>query len=291
LTGIVLVPLDGSYIAQAAIPFASWLAGKTHNSILLLRVMDEHHQDESQLAAAREELESIAASIRTEDSRISIEVRSGKPAEVVNAVAAGDEVSMVVLTTIGHGGDAKHLGAIADRLSHSLTKPALYISPSFDATVPPEGPLIVGLDGSEAAESVLDIAGVLGPQLGLELRLVRVAPWANELFAAFTGLAPPSADEEVELGTNTYLANFADRLPQGIEWNYQTLRGRTAERLIEYGADQRGILMLGSHGETGNPLWHLGGTTEKILRAASVPVLVVPVEHQKVAEHESAPKR
>jgi nucleotide-binding universal stress UspA family protein len=284
LTGIVLVPLDGSYIAQAAIPFATWLADRTHRSVVLLRVEDEQRA----LAAPREELESIAASVRTADRDVSVEVRTGKPSEVIDDYATSAGVAFVVLTTFGAGGDARHLGSVAERLSHTLFKPALYISPSFDAKAPPEGPLIVGLDGSAAAEIVLDTANYLAPQLGLELRLVRVAPWAGELFATFTGLAPPSADEEIELGTNTYLANFAGRLPEGLPWNYQTLRGHPAGMLIEYGSNQGGILVLGSHGETGNAPWHLGGTTEKVLRAASVPVLVVPVTPQRAAERDRA---
>jgi nucleotide-binding universal stress UspA family protein len=282
LTGIVLVPLDGSYIAQAALPFAVWLADRTHRSLTLLRVEVEQQQRD----AARVELDSIAASIRTEDRNVAVEVHTGKPAEVIVQFAATAGVDYVALTTFGSGGDARHLGSVADRLSHTLIKPALFISPSFDAKAPPDGPLIVGLDGSEAAELVLDAAKDLAPQLGLDLRLVRVAPWAGALFASFTGLAPPSADEEIELGTNTYLANFANAIPDGVSWNYQTLRGHPAGMLIEYGADQGGILMIGSHGETSDAPWHLGGTTEKVLRAASVPVLVVPILKQGAAERE-----
>ena len=106
--------------------------------------------------------------------------------------------------------------------------------------------------------------------------LVRVAPWARELFAAFVGLAPPEADEEIELGSNTYLANQAQELAGRGEVEYQTLRGQPAQALIDYARAARGMLAMGAQGHGAAHRWGLGGTTDKVLRAAPMPILVVP---------------
>jgi len=280
VTSAVLVPLDGSHVAEAALPFAGWLADRLRSDVKLLTVLDSSERGDTSQEAARVNLESLASRLRAGGRAVSTDVHEGKSAETIADVAASEGVSVVVLTTYGHGGDAHHLGGTSERLSRTLSKAALFVSPASDVQAPVTGPLLVALDGSSTAELALQTAQDLARQLHLTVKLVRVAPWANELFAAFTGLAPPSADEEIELGSNTYLAGLVEQLPKSVDSDYQTLRGHAAQMLVEYGADQKGILVQCSHGETASQLWHLGSTTDKVLRAASVPVLLVPIRRE-----------
>jgi nucleotide-binding universal stress UspA family protein len=242
------------------------------SDLILLTVAEDRE-------AAIPYLESVAGSLRAEGRTVGIEAREGRVPEAITGRAAEDDVGLAVLTTFAGKGDSHHLGATADRLARTLSKPALFISPLSQARAPITGPLIVGLDGSPTAEAVLDSAAELAAQLKLPLRLVRVEAWAKQLFAAFTGLAPPQADDEIELGSNTYLAALLDRLPATPDSNYQTLRGNAAEMLVEYARNQGGILVLCSHGQSASHLWHLGSTTDKVLRISAEPVLMIPAQH------------
>jgi nucleotide-binding universal stress UspA family protein len=282
VTGSVLVPLDGSHIAEAALPFASWLVGGLGCPLVLFSVTSPQSGEapEAESGRTRVALEAAAAPLRTLARDVAIESGQGTPADAIAARAAKPDIGLVVLTTFGRGGDSHHLGSVADRLSRVLTCPALFVNPASDAQAPPPGPILVALDGSKAAESAIEPAVELARGLDRQIVLVRVAPWAGELFAAVTAPTPPSADKDIELGSNTYLAGLVEQLPEGLNADYQTLRGHAANMLIEYGRNQNGVLVLATHGESGSHLWHLGSTTDKILRASWAPVFVVPSGHR-----------
>ncbi len=273
MKGSVLVPLDGSQIAEAALPFAAWLAGAIGSGLRLVAVSDDQE-------AAGARLERVAQALREDGRAVATEVLAGDVAETIAERAAQDDIGVVALTTFAREGAGRHLGAIADRLSRTLTKPALLVSPASDVRAPVTGPLLVALDGSATAEEVIEPSLELAGQLHLPLQLVRVAPWANELFAAFVAPRPPEADAEIELGSNTYLAGLLERLPVGPDANYQTLRGHPAEMLVEYAQSQAGLLVLCSHGQSASHLWHLGSTTDKVLRISTQPVLIVPAQQR-----------
>jgi nucleotide-binding universal stress UspA family protein len=280
MSGAILVPLDGSDAAGKALPVADWLAERLDSELVLVTVLGdsggEHGSRSSEPVQAH--LDAAAAPLRAHGRNVRTDVRSGKPAEVIVEIATAKAVRMVVLTTFGAGGDDRHLGGTAERLSRTLTRPALFIPAAISGDRDPgTGPLLVALDGSATAEAALAFAQDLAQSLGMSMKLVRVAPWANELFAALTAPAPPSADEEIELGSNTYLAKLVERTPPAIDSDYQTLRGHPAEMLVEYVHDQNGVLVLSSHGHSASSLWHLGSTTDKVLRASAEPVLLVPV--------------
>jgi nucleotide-binding universal stress UspA family protein len=277
----LLVPLDMSHISEAALPFASWIAkGLGADVVLCCVVSEDEHTRESLAAAASHAatyLESVAGPLRDSGVTVWTQVATGKPADEIAEAANGESVRLVVLTTFGKGGDSRHLGGTASRLSRTLVKPALFVSASSDAQAPISGPLLVALDGSAAAEATLGPSLEVAEALRLPVVLVRVAPWARELFATFVGLAPPDADAEIELGSNTYLAAQAQSLETRIDAQYQTLRGQPAQALIDYAQVAGGMLAMGAHGHSGGHFWSLGGTTDKVLRGAPMPVLVVPV--------------
>ncbi len=274
MKGAVLVPLDGSQVAEAALPFAGWIATATGGGLTLATVAPDE-------APALKALQAVAAATTGDGAGTpAMEVLQGEAAEAIAARAATGDIGLVVLTTFACADRGHHLGAVADRLSRTLTKPALFVSPASDARAPITGPVLVALDGSPTAEEVIEPSVELATQLGRPLVLVRVAPWANELFAAATYPYPPDADEEMELGSNTYLAALVERLPASLDANYQTLRGRAAEMLVEYAQNQAGLLVLCSHGQSASHLWHLGSTTDKVLRISSQPVLIVPALHR-----------
>jgi nucleotide-binding universal stress UspA family protein len=264
----VLVPLDGSGAAEAAIPVARRLAGALGLRLRLLRVVPEAGQS----SAAEAYLASVAGSELPAETA----VLTGDAAEQIASAAVAAN-ALLVLTTLGAGGDPRHLGGVAGRLSRSLARPALFVPVGYAADPPLSGPVLVALHGSAASETAVEPAAELARALGSRITLVQVAPWAEALFANFLGVPPPDADAEIELGTNRYLASLAARLGDDLAADYQTLRGRAASMLVEYAESVGGWLVLASHAHHGPHIWGLGGTTDKVLRAASVPVLIVRV--------------
>lgn len=279
MSACLLTPLDGSPAAEAVLPSAFRLASAQRLELVLLMVL-EHGGPDGDVARqeATSYLNALAGQARSLGLQARIAIESGeRTAETILEAGVAAGAAMAVLTTHTHGRDEDHLGGVAARLSRTFRIPALYLPPGYAAEPPLAGPVLVALDGSAQAEAVIEPAVNLALALRSPLTLVRIAPWAAEVFQTSITLVPPRADFEIELGSNTYLAAIVERLAGRIDAEYQTLRGHPAEMLTQYAQSNGGLLVLGSHGHSGRRFWGLGGTTDKVLRAAVTPVLVVPV--------------
>lgn len=130
--------------------------------------------------------------------------------------------------------------------------------------------ILVPLDGSAAAESLLPM---LDPALrsgGAELTLTRIVdlewiPTAE--YAKLRTYLPHEAGE--------YLAKVKARLEAaGLKPRTDLREGRAAEKILEVAKDARSTLIaMATHGRSGILRWTLGSVTEKVLRASEVPVL------------------
>lgn len=132
--------------------------------------------------------------------------------------------------------------------------------------------LIVGVDFSENSERAVRKAVALANDLGAEVVLVHV-------ISGGVGMAGGEDIATLRVGIEEQLRNWCTRLGAGarakMEWG--VVEGRTAEQLVlfieRWGGD---LLVMGTSG--GSLLPHLltgAGATEKAVRAAPVPVLVV----------------
>jgi nucleotide-binding universal stress UspA family protein len=117
-----LVPLDGSDLAEQALPMVESLAGKPLRWVKLLTVVDSH-QD---VPAATAYLAPIAVRMATAGLEVIPEVRVGTPASEITGEA--QSVDLVILGTHGRGGlDRLRHGSMAEQATHHLAVPVLLI--------------------------------------------------------------------------------------------------------------------------------------------------------------------
>jgi nucleotide-binding universal stress UspA family protein len=123
-----LVPLDGSMIAEAIVPFILEIAGPLDMEVALLRVilptppvMVEGGgamvvDDVEQLRARAEEyLASVAAGLRARGVRATTQVRFGNAVGEILAGAREAEADLIAMTTHGRGGLGRLLfGSVAE---------------------------------------------------------------------------------------------------------------------------------------------------------------------------------
>jgi nucleotide-binding universal stress UspA family protein len=132
----VLVPLDGSPLAEGILPFITEIAGPLDMAIVLLRVVTPipptviegtRHVDlddvEGRLAAAREYLATVAAELATRGLRTSVAVRRGEPVAEILAGARDEKADLIAMTTHGRSGLGRVLfGSVTEAvLRHSET--------------------------------------------------------------------------------------------------------------------------------------------------------------------------
>jgi nucleotide-binding universal stress UspA family protein len=89
-----------------------------------------------------------------------------------------------------------------------------------------------------------------------------------------------SESEHIEVADliEQYLRSTAQEI-EGTDVDFRVIPGETAAgALVDFVADQDDVRMIvmATHGRTGMERWRLGNVTEKVVRHATVPVLVVP---------------
>ena len=149
----ILVPLDGSEFSERALPMAQDLAQSSEATVHLIHMVSREHElgagrgiesvqaaemeidmarrlTESQLHRGRNYLEQISSQLR--DAGIKIEpefaVKAGEPAQNIIDYVKEHSISLVVMTTHGHGGIRRLLvGSVTDRVIRSCEVPVLVV--------------------------------------------------------------------------------------------------------------------------------------------------------------------
>jgi len=139
----ILVPLDGSALAERAIRHAQEIARGGRSEILLLQavnlpmpvvpeailVPDGKWLDEAKKEAARY-LEGIAAPLREAGMRVRTMVDDRPPADAILHVATREEVDLIVMSTHGRGGLGRMLmGSVAESVSRATSRTVMLVKP------------------------------------------------------------------------------------------------------------------------------------------------------------------
>jgi nucleotide-binding universal stress UspA family protein len=292
----ILVPLDGSRIAEAVLPYARLLAGELRIPVELLTVIDvietsrqlgpEHFLDfnaaiKDQVPSAENYLSGIAKSFQGEP--VSCSVEEGITAGTILSKTEPDKGTLIAMATHGRSGIRRWLlGSIAEKVLRATNNPLLLIRANKEAATEGKATLdsvLIPLDGSDLAESVLPHAVELAKAGNLKLRLMRSYQTAGELFS-YEGYL---ANLEHLLDTSKYEAiNYLnDKVYQlkneGLsEVASFVAEGEPAEEIIDAAKGvPNSLTAMCTHGRSGVDRWMLGSVTEKVVRHSGNPVFVV----------------
>jgi nucleotide-binding universal stress UspA family protein len=304
----LLVPLDGSPFGEQALPLALSIARRAGATIHLVHVHNPAtepyqptvapHSSKSPLHIQREReqqeyLEGIAARLRQAASvPVHPVLIKGAVVPMLRATATSMEADLVIMTTHGRGVLGRFwLGSVADNLLRELPVPLLLVRPREDAppldVEPDLRRVLVPLDGTPLGEAVLEQAIALGSLMKAEYLLVHVIPPLEPVAMpvgaqAVGGLESAVAHAEsvhklIRQEAEAYLEGVAQRLrDRGLRVRIRVTVGgqpgvailREAELLA---AD---LIALETQGHRGLSRVLLGSVADKVVRGATIPVLV-----------------
>jgi nucleotide-binding universal stress UspA family protein len=224
----IAVPLDGSAFAEAALPLATTMARQTGAHLELVMVHQPQLAGVSLLAAM--DLDARIHQHEIDYLKQQAEVAAESRVAVTTNVLDGPVVStvvnhirvwratLVVMSSHGRTGISRFfLGSTADRLIRELHCPVLLVNPAQarSGLASGAGPrVLIPLDGSALAESILDQVGVVFPPTS-DLELVRVVVPLMTMTPPFSATwAPVLADllEQETARANQYLQALTTRL-------------------------------------------------------------------------------
>lgn len=298
----LVVPLDGSRLAEAALPAAAYMAETLGSRVTLLHIIErdapeaihgERHLRTPEEAEAY--LSAVAQRAFPPGVLVERHVHTAATADVpASIVAHGDELApdLIVMCTHGRGGISDWLfGNIAQQVVRSGKTPLLVIRPTETG---PQLPfecrrLLVPLDGNADHEQGLPIAAELARLSGASMHLLAVVATLGTLSGResttgrATGRLLPGATRAVlELAQQeavSYLrGRVADLARQGVSVSAEVARGDPARVIIDAAqAIQADMVVMGTHGKAGMDAFWAGSLPSKIAGKLYLPVLLVPV--------------
>jgi nucleotide-binding universal stress UspA family protein len=136
----ILVPLDGSDLAEQALPHAVAHAAKFGAEIVLLKVLGPLPEPsmssprvvrsaaEASAKLAREYLARVVERLRAEDVQVRAETAEGRPYVEIVRFAEEHEIDLIVMSTRGQSGLSRWLlGSVADRVVRGVLVPLLLV--------------------------------------------------------------------------------------------------------------------------------------------------------------------
>jgi nucleotide-binding universal stress UspA family protein len=286
--------VDGSALAERALPHALAMARALGAPLTLLRVLERNGAgaappDPLEWDIRRREsgdyVERLARAGESAEVPVEPEVIEGRAAEEICTWARRHRVGLLVLCTHGARGLTEwSLASTAHKLVEGAPRSVLLVPAAAPAQegVARYRRLLVPLDGSQRAESVIPLAERIAVSQGAELLLAHVVP-VPELIE----IGPLDADslelrERLVRRNERVAGEYLDRLRGQLAGSEVTVRplvlhggdarGRLARLIVDERVD---LVVLAAHGRSGRSDAPLGSVAAHLVAHAEAPLLIV----------------
>lgn len=310
----ILVPLDGSTVAEQVLPTVRQLASVLNARVRLLRVVTEREAEQeytqrfdaqttdtpttsldriliSRRLVGEQAAAYLAGHLGTfcQDSiPVDYEVRIGDPAAMIVAVAARIQATLIAMGTHGYGGLRRWaLGSVSDKVMRSAMSPVVLVR-SVAHPSPSEHPLrrvLVSVDGSEASFQALALGHDLARRADAQLVLVTAIHGAYPA-VAWLGLRQDASLADRQAAATAKLDAIADTLRHEL-LSIRTIvaAGDTAE-VIALLAKRRpaDLIIMAAHSDDKPHRWGVKSVVNDVLHATTAPLLLVPAAPESSAD-------
>jgi nucleotide-binding universal stress UspA family protein len=313
----MLVPLDGSKMAEMVFPYAREVAGRLGVDLDFLHVCTPEESDS--LAMRQAYVEHMAEIVRAQSEERGNEIAPkmkpitatgkavvGYPPEEILRFADENSDDIIMMATHGRSGLKRWaMGSVSYKITHSSRKPVWLIRAGIPDEIIydywPTKTTLVLLDGSNLAESSLPHVEALSKQRGAELinvcllhvcDFIHTSPLEYYRRPKRVPNVPflPTKWEEFEdqehercrVDANAYLQDVMSRLREGgLQVEAKLLEGDPSEEIVKF-ADSNFIqlIVMAAYGRTGYNSLVFSSTVERVLLGCHTPIFLVPSSEQ-----------
>jgi nucleotide-binding universal stress UspA family protein len=309
----IVVPLDGSELAEGVLPHVAEMIRGRGSQVHLLSVAPllkgqasaavDASPSSASMSEERKRIErELAGYLRTVAQRlepvaadVQVGVRFGLPADEILTFAGEVDADLVAMSTHGRSGIGRWVfGSVADKVLRGATCPVLLVRAGQAQLRTTYQRILVPLDGSELAEQVLPYVKAL-----IHANRAFLQEEGRETTRVFlvsvltTGLGdrtvtlltsyPPglqlatTALQHAEVQLRAYLRSVAAALrDQGAGVRTAVRHGLPADEILTYAAEvEADLISMTTHGFSGVSRWVYGNVANKVLQGAHCPVLLV----------------
>ena len=297
----ILVPLDGSQLADCVLPHVLAIARSFDAEVTLLRMLEKNQAGTSaqlfdlvnwQINKTRADLylEKTKAWFRESSVRVRTKLMEGLVADGITEYAQNQAMKLIVLSSHGRNGLTQWgISSITQKIILS-TQTSLLIVRAHQygihsgelSETPAYQRILVPLDGSQRAENVLPIITQLAQFYKSQIHLVQVIQTPE------MARQMPPAPEDIDLSNRVVTRNreegerYLEQLKsrsylEGIAVQTHLITSdNIAVALHQLGEQERiDMVALSAHGYSGNRQWPYGSMVHNFILYGKVPLLVV----------------
>ena len=306
----VIVPLDGSDLAEQALPYGELVARSLGAPIELVQAYDilppgllggGNRQsviaslDDGARQRAMDSLQRQRQRLENEGHSVSAVAQRGPASDVIVAVAGADPSALVVMSTHGRSGISRWvMGSVTDKVLHTIPNPMLIVRANVLGPASPETSVknvLAPLDGSAVSELAIPHAISMAAALSAGITVLSVTPTEDHYRRQISMVTPEmgavpdidlanpeemTADDAAE--TSGYLDDVRNRMridhAHGVATEHRT-SDNVAQTIIEMASAQPSLVVMTTHGRSGVGRMVLGSVTDRVIRHSSLPVLVI----------------
>ncbi len=288
----IVVPLDGSEIAEYPIPYVTGLAAASKANVALVHVCGPQEGEAGRMHEVY--INYIADGVRkdlkgmgTTECGVTATVRFGDPTQEILGYVGEQSNTLLAITSHGRS-DIEHwlMGGVAYKVLHHSPVPIRLLRVVSAKNVAkrswPEKRILVLLDGSEFSQQALPYAQAHAKLAHAEITLLRVcepavvrADYPASLGSWEEHVERLTREKEEERGE--YLTNVSERLVDaGLKVQTQVLLGDAVTEIAHYLENESfDLVAMTTHGRSGIGRWVLGSVTERLAQSCHLPLLLI----------------
>lgn len=295
----ILVPLDGSKLAEAAIPVAASLAQTLGAPVTLLHIIEQdapeeihkdHHLTQADEAAAY--LKQVAQHAFPPQIKVDSHVHTAAvrdiPESIVEHATREFQPDLIVMCTHGQSGVRELLfGSIAQQVVAEGLTPLLLIKPDFTSSKPFKlDKILVPLDTGPIHDASLPVTQELARAYKSSIHLLTVIPTFRTVTgetAAASSLLPATTSALLEINVENAADDLQEHLDELKNTNLpataEVARGDPATEIVNLSEKLNvDLIVLTTHRKAGTAAFWARSVAPNVTRRARVPILLIPLE-------------
>ena len=300
----ILLPLDGSEIAEKSLLYAEEIASKFGSEIILFHARgylssENEHIRQTYLDGLVEVIKSNLQKNDAEGVKVTSIIQEGEPAQNICNWVVQNKIDLIIMTFISLSGlkIGKMLGTVADHVCRNVPIPVMLVKPQNIPSISHLDKLIsnilIPLDGSELSKRALPIGEKLGSRLKAQITLFQMARMIYPHVAVnYDGIIdygkfgewqeqnveqPKFNEREVQIVHEEMIVVEAELKEKGLNVTHTVQSGTdAANEIIEISKEVNAdLVIMATHGRYGLDRLILGSVTEKVLWYGKTPLLLV----------------
>lgn len=283
----ILVPLDGSELAEKALPYTKTIAHLKKSEVVLFAVSITpagYRRDR----LLKSYLDTNAKKLASQGIKVSTAVAYGEAAEEIIGYADKNKIDLIVISTHGYSGIKRWvLGSVTQKVLYGTCAPVLLIkSKSPEITELELKKIVIPIDGSPFSETTFSYVEELAKGAGAEVLLLEVSesPVVPSYGSRPINQTWEKHRDDLWIELQQQAAEYLEKLKadlgkKGLKVKSQVAKGEIGEvapSIMQIAQKENAdLIVVATHGRTGVSRWVYGSVANRIVQESTQPLLLI----------------